>query len=169
MSNQDGKKDIRTVTSGGRYQNRKVGIDEKIAIFERFFRENPGKELKGKTVYKGYPIGNWAIQIRSQVRRQQREGAKISFKEEQCEKLEKMGILERQLGPTIDEKIQALVDWAKEYPMIEIALHSSKIHDCLKQYVNTEQEFESLLEKYELIRDYYRYVSTSRSRRKIKT
>ena len=170
MSNQEGKKEIKSPNKNsiGNFKGRKVSIDEKIEIFESFFKDYPEKKLSGKTVYKGYPIGHWAIQIRSQVRRQQREGAKISFKEEQCEKLEKMGILERQLGPTIDEKIQALVDWSEEYPKVEIALHSSKREECLKQYVQTEQEFQTLLQRYELIHEYYQYVIARKSRRKIK-
>ena len=168
MSNQKGK-NIKSPKPKGRYQIRKVGINKKIEIFESFFKDYPEKKLEGKTVYKGYPIGNWAIQIRNQVNRNQREGGKITFEKEQYEKLEKMGILKRQLGPTIDEKIQALVDWSEKYPKVEIALHSSKREEALKQYVPTEQEFPTLLQRYELIYEYYQYVIARKSRRKIKS
>lgn len=80
-----------------------------------------------------------------------------------------MGILKRQRGPTIDEKIQALVDWSEKYPKEEIALYSGKREEALKQYVHREQEFLTFLQRYELIYEYYQYVIARKSIRKIKS
>ena len=72
-----------------------VSLDEKIEIFERFKKTK--KEFNSKTIFEGYPIGQWSILIRNRVR----TGTKIS--EEQLEKLNKLGILERQIESTTDE------------------------------------------------------------------
>ena len=60
-----------------------VSLDEKIEIFERFKKTK--KEFNSKTIFEGYPIGQWSILIRNRVR----TGTKISE-----EQLEKLGILE---------------------------------------------------------------------------
>ena len=76
----------------------RVSLEEKIELFEVY--KDTGGDLKGTTIYKGYPIGQWSIQIRNKVL----NGNKISLTEEQLQRLERLGILERQIESTIDEK-----------------------------------------------------------------
>lgn len=104
-------------------QSRKaVTLDEKIKIFERFFEEG-NNEIAGKTIFEGYPIGQWAIQLRNQINRNR------ELPEEQREKLEKLGILERQFDSTIDEKIDALIEWYNDYHTIDIRPYTIDIDE----------------------------------------
>ena len=93
----------------------KVKLEQKIEIFEEFMKT--GEELVGNTTFKGYPIGQWAIQIRTFLNRMNNEKddkVKINPTKEQLEKLESMGILEKQIDSTIDEKIDSLVEWRRK-------------------------------------------------------
>ena len=99
----------------------KVSLEEKIEIFERFSKTE--EELVGNTVFEGYPIGQWAIRIRASLKRKNEgkaDNATINPSPEQLEKLETLGILDRQIDSTIDEKIQSLCDWMKKYPKLEM-------------------------------------------------
>ena len=93
---------------------KRVTLEEKIQIFERFSKT--GEELLGNTKFEGHPIGQWAIQIRSILKRGDREKRLNNLTEEQLKRLENIGILERRIDSTIDEKIDALIAWRKKYP-----------------------------------------------------
>ena len=49
-------------------ENRKrkeaVSLERKIELFEQYL--NTGKKLNGASVFEGYPVGVWAIGIRSE-------------------------------------------------------------------------------------------------------
>lgn len=131
-------------------------LDDKIEIFERFFQT--GQTLTGKTIFEGYPIGQWAIQIRNNIRRL--ESGKISGNlpsEEKLETLERLGILQRKKGASIDEKIQAMEDWMKKYPLAKICLTKSSLK-VLEQYAKNEKEFANLKEEYKKMMKYYEYA-----------
>lgn len=135
----------------------RVTLEQKIEIFEKFMQT--GEELVGSTTFEGYPIGQWAIQIRTSFNRANNgkdERGKINPTEEQLEKLESMGILERQFDSTIDEKIDSLVEWRRKYPKIKIVPIASEKE--LRECVETDAEFKQIQEEYEKMQRYYDYV-----------
>lgn len=132
----------------------KVKLEQKIETFEEFMKT--GEELVGNTTFKGYPIGQWAIQIRNSVNRMKDGKVKINLTKEQLEKLESMGILERQIDSTIDEKIDSLVEWRRKYPKIRITPIATD--EELREYARTDEEFRQIQEEYEKMQRYYDYV-----------
>lgn len=135
----------------------KVKLEQKIEIFEEFMKT--GEELVGNTTFKGYPIGQWAIQIRNSLNRMNDgEGGKVKINstKEQLEKLESMGILERKIDSTIDEKIDSLVEWRRKYSKIKITPIATD--EELREYARTDEEFRKIQEEYEKMQRYYDYV-----------
>lgn len=140
-----------------------LSVEKKIEIFERFFKL--GIKLNGQTVFEGHKIGLWAIQIRS-ISKRIKQGKTISgytnISLEDFEKLEAMGILDRCIESTIDEKISEVIEWSKKYP--DIKLHTSKsMEKKLRKYVSSEEEFEALYERYYKAKGYYIYIRTRKS------
>ena len=80
----------------------------------------------------------------------------VELTKEQLEKLESMGILERQIDSTIDEKIDSLVEWRRKYPKIKIIPIATD--EELREYARTDEEFSKIQEEYEKMRRYYEYV-----------
>lgn len=139
-------------------------MEEKIEIIERF--KKTGEKIVGNTVFEGYPVGQWAIQIRSLVKRMNNMSGKIKFTEEQLNRLEKLGILERQIDTTIDEKIDYLIEWVKKYAKATIV--PTVNDEVLREYATTDEEFEKIKEGYEKTKRYYEYVKVRKSKGKLK-
>lgn len=72
-----------------KHRRANVSLDKKIEIFERF--QETGEELKCKTVFEDYPIGNWAAQLRHRIIESRTFESKLT--EEQKERLEKVGVI----------------------------------------------------------------------------
>ena len=147
-------------------KRRIVTLEQKIEIFERF--AETGEELVGNTVFEDYPIGQWAIQIRSDLNKvdggkDERNG--INITEEQLERLENLGILERKIDSTLDEKIDSLVEWRKKHPKITITPHL--LEDELKRYAKTDDEYKKIQEEYYKMQKYYEYVRVRKSQGKL--
>ena len=143
-------------------KRRTISLEEKIELFERFAKTE--EELVGNTTFEGYPIGQWAIQIRSSINRINRGNAnkgELNLSETQLERLEKLGILERQIDSTIDEKIDELVKWKDEHPDIKVAAATDRY---IKEYLESnekninEDEREELLKEYERMQRHLSYV-----------
>lgn len=141
----------------------KIFLEEKIEIFKRF--SQTGEELTGQTIFEGYPIGQWATQMRSLIKNK-RSGLNAS--EEQMEQLIALGILERKIDSTIDEKIDELVDWSTRYPKVNVHFANCPI-DVLREYAQSEEELKMLQEQYERMQKHYEYVRVRKSQRKINT
>jgi len=144
-------------------QNRKFLLQEKIEIFERYFEEG-NKEITAQTIFENHPIGHWAIQIRSYLKQKDK---RINPTKEQLERLNKLGILEKRFDTTIDEKIDAVVEWYKKYPDIivertskdKLKLISEKTIERLKRVAQTEGiEFSELEKRYKKIQSYNEYI-----------
>jgi len=138
-----------------------ISLQEKIEMFESFLET--GEEINGQTIYEGYPIGQWAIQIRSALRNG-KDGA-INPNKEQLEKLSNLGILDRQIDSTIDEKIDAIIEWYNLYSDIEIERKgkdreiSEKTLNKLREIAeSTGNDYLELVEKYKKIQSYNEYV-----------
>ena len=147
-------------------RKRTFSMEEKIEIIERF--KKTGEKIVGNTVFEGYPVGRWAIQIRSLVKRMNNMNGKIKIKftEEQLNRLEKLGILERQIDTTIDEKIDYLIEWVKKYAKATIV--PTVNDEVLREYATTDEEFEKIKEGYEKAKRYYEYVKVRKSKSKLK-
>jgi len=143
-----------------------VKLEQKIEIFEEFLKT--GEELTVKTTFKGYPIGQWATQIRSACKRinegKERQSA-FNPTEEQLEKLKNMGILERKIDSTLDEKIDSLIEWRSRYPKATIIpIISSEI---LRYYAYSKKEYRKLQQEYEKMQSYYDYVRVRKGQGKL--
>ena len=136
----------------------KVKLEQKIEIFEEFMKT--GEKLDGNTTFEGYPIGKWAIQIRSSLKLMDdgkyNGGKFINPTKEQLEKLKSMDILERQIDSTIDEKIDSLVEWRKRYPKIKMIPIATD--EELREYARTDEKFSQIQKEYEKMQRYYDYV-----------
>ena len=135
-----------------------VSLEEKIEIFERYLEEE-NDDIDGLTVYEGKPIGQWAVQIRSWIKK----GGNPT--EDQLEKLDELGILERRIDSTLDEKIDALIEWKKKYPDVVITRENlnQPIGDetikKLKELAQAEGiEFSEIEERYKKIKSYNNYI-----------
>lgn len=138
-------------------RRRSVTLEQKIEIFEKFLQT--GEELVGNTVFEGYPIGRWAIQIRSNINRVNSgkdDDGIIKLNEEQLNILKDLGILESKIGSRIDEKIDSLVEWRRKYPKVKITTIASD--EELKEYAKTDDEFKKIQEEYGKMQRYYEYV-----------
>ena len=130
-------------------------IKQKIEIFKQF--KQTGQKLAGNTVFNGYPIGVWAIQIRSYIKRGKNSGA-LRFSKDEIMDLEDLGILEKQ-RETIDEKIDKLIEWNKKYPKAQISGKGKYIKNILHEYAHTEEEYHELIKKFNKMLRYYEYIN----------
>ena len=153
-----------------------ISLEEKIEILERFSKTE--EELVGKTIFEGYPIGQWATQIRNNINRSNsgKDNKNEQYKN-QLERLEKLGILERQIDSTIEEKIDAIIEWNKEYPVmrldekiqlmpiydsnssLEYSERLLRIHD--ESGLTTDERYDrlkSISERFKKLQNYYQYV-----------
>jgi len=132
-------------------KKKKISIEQKIEIFERF--KETGEELTGKTIYQGYPIGEWGISIRATI-----NSGNASYTPEIREKLNSLGVLERQIEATIDERIQFIVDWNNKYPKAKLAKGKTIPEEILREYSNSGEEYNELLKEYQKANRYFTYV-----------
>ena len=147
-------------------RNNRVTLEQKIEIFTKFMQT--GENLVGNTIFEGYPIGQWAIEIRSSFNRiNEGTGKKTKFNptEEQIEQLKNMGILERQFDTTLEEKIDCLVEWRKKYP--EIKIRPIATDREISEYVESDEEFSQIKEEYEKMQRYYAYIRSKKSQGKL--
>lgn len=142
-----------------------VSLDEKIQLFEDFC--HTGEKIIGNTVYKGYPIGQWAIQIRKRVKKfYNGDTPRAHFSVEQLRKLSQLGILKKQIDSTIDEKIELLIQWKTIFPDVELTKVSPP-EKILKKYATSKEVYERMVEEYKRMQRYYTYLSERKSRGKL--
>ena len=163
-------------------KRRTISLEEKIEIFERFAKTE--EELVGNTTFEGYPIGQWAIQIRTNINRMNSgKDKKNEQYEKQLERLEKLGILERQIDSTIEEKIDAIIEWNKQYPVMRLDEDSHLYADwySLEQderllRIHDEDELtdgerydriKNISERFEKLKKYYDYVKQRKNQGKL--
>ena len=124
--------------------------------------------MKGDTVFKGYPIGQWAIHIRYAVKSNVERGKKVKtygIYEEQLKELFELGIIERQIDSTTTEKIDSIVDWNLKHPKAKVNPVASE--SDLRQYASTELEYRELVKQYKVIRGYYKYIKSRNTEGKL--
>jgi len=143
-----------------------ISLEEKIQIFEKF--SETGEELRGDTIFEGYPVGQWSTQIRYLIKRKNEEKSKalkINPTEEQLDRLENLGILEGRVESTIDEKIERLVQWMTKYPKVEI--RTTIPTEVLREYASTEEEYVAITTQYKRMQKYYEYIRVRKSQNKL--
>lgn len=141
-----------------RLTQKRIPFKQKIKLIEEFIKT--GEVLTGKTVYKGYPIGVWVIQIRSQIKKMGNGEKKsniiiITQLEEEMEKLVSLGITERVLS-TIDERINMLIEWKAKYPKLKFVPQPTE--QTLREYAEDEDSYSFLVSEYSKMRNAYLYV-----------
>lgn len=126
-------------------------IEEKVRYIEQYLQKSKKSSIAGNSVDEdGRPIGQWCIQIRSAITRGKAYNDKI------MEKLKQLGILERQFDSTIDEKIDFMITFAKEYP--ELMKQMSYSHG-IKNSAQERIKDEYVLAQIEQFNKYYAYVA----------
>ncbi|MCI8412234.1 MAG: DEAD/DEAH box helicase family protein [Clostridia bacterium] len=132
-----------------------LSIEEKIDLFEKFINENPNEKIHSDTIFEGYPIGKYLIQIRQSM---VYDKNMVKYSEEDKERLEKLGILYLyEKKDTIEEKIKRLKDFCEKYPYA----FSNRI-DLQKKFERDEIKY---LE--ELYKSDYQYIINRKSRGKL--
>lgn len=131
----------------------------KIKLFIEF--KKLGQELTSETIYEEQPIGIWAIEIRSQIRK-----GRIKPTKEELKQLKELGILDRRYDSNVEEKIQELIEWNSRYPLATMVFLED-IEGILKQYANSDEEYKTLVKRYERMQNHYAYIRSRKSRRKI--
>lgn len=91
-------------------KNVRLTDEEKVKLFEEFLSEHPGGKITSKTVYKGYNIGTYVIQIRQ----------KIVYKKGYCSeevraKLQELGLLYEKRD-SIEQKVENLAQYCRTNP-----------------------------------------------------
>ena len=81
-------------------KNVRLTDEEKVNLFEEFLAEHPGEKITSKTVYKGYNIGTYVIQIRQKI-----VYKKSNCSEEEIEKIQELGLLYEKRNP-IEQKLE---------------------------------------------------------------
>ena len=177
------QKKLKKHTTRGTY-TQKVLLDDKIEIIERFIAQ--GGTLTSSTVFEGYSIGLWDIQIRNLVNRH-----KLILTPQQEERLKKLGRLERKFDKTIDEKIKDLIKWNAKYPKAICKQKSvtSKDIAILVEYANLELDsfisktsknlseaeksekrekiYNNIYEQYNKMNKYYEYIYQRKNEKKL--
>ena len=160
----DSQKDNKDVKKMyGKRKNNKVKsttIDEKIELFEKFFNDpNVHENLNGNTIYDGYPLGKYAIQIRSLVKNN-----KGLYNSEKIDKIKELGILDRQIEATIEEKVEFLKQFAKNNPKIMQYMTKTKGLN-VPEY---DKKFEDIKEETKKFNRYYDYIVSRKRKNKLK-
>lgn len=155
-----------------------ITLEEKIKLIKEYITEggNPA-DIKTKTTFKGYPIGQWAQVIRylaNKLNRGQYKPATGYYTAQQLEEMRRLGILSRRIEATLDEKIDMLTQWYKEYPTIHVEYNnihaeiSEKIAKQLQKVATeTGMDLANLEEEYRKMQRYKQYVINRNSRNKL--
>ena len=93
---------------------RSLSMSEKIDLFEKFMNENPDETIHYDTVFEGFPIGSYLIQIRQSMIYGK---GKLEYSQKDKERLEKLGLLYEGLD-TIETRIERLKAYCKEHPYV---------------------------------------------------
>ena len=140
-------------------QLEKSKVEEKVKLIIKCAKT--GEEITRKTIYQGKTIGVWLIQYRNQINK-----GKLNISADLLKQLEELGLLDRKIDSNIEEKIQEIIEWNKEYPFARVTNLSCNMQE-LRRYTNSDKEYEKLLEKYERMQGHYVYIRSRKSQGKL--
>lgn len=150
----------RNIQNGAR-RNRTLFLEQKISLFQDYIDDNPEEPIIISTIYKGYPIGQMLISLRSQIKTKPE-----SVSQEHYEKLKEMGLLENRHESTIEEKIDRLEEFCKSNPDLwYTSIHEQNIESFINDNIS-DREKEELLKKLDIVKKDYAYIRDRMSKRK---
>lgn len=142
-------------------RSRTLFLEQKIGLFQDYMANNPEEPIIISTTYKGYPIGQMLIALRSQIKTKPE-----SVSQEHYEKLKEMGLLESRNESTIEEKIDRLEEFCKSNSELwYTSIHGQNIESSIDSIIS-DKEKEELLRKLEVAKKDYDYLRTRMSVRK---
>lgn len=127
----------------------KTTLEQKIAIIEEYQQTNDYQIISGKTVYNGYPVGPWILQLRSAIRKN-----KIIDKA-LIKRLDDVGALKSDFT-TIEERANVLCEIAQKYP--EYMIHVGKYTGFVKNFMDNLAD-PNVKADCEFFNDNYKYVA----------
>lgn len=65
----------------------------------------------------------------------------------------------------IEEKIESLIQWMKKYPKAQVGGRTT--NEVLREYAQTEEEYERLVAEFETMKNYYEYIRSRKSKNKL--
>ena len=138
-------------------QLEKSKVEEKLELIIKCAKT--GEEITGQTIYQGKPIGKWLIQYRKLISK-----GKLKPSNEILKQLTELGLLDKKIDSNLEEKIQELIEWNKQYPFAQVTNLSGNM---LRRYTNSDEQYQELLKKYERMQGHYAYIRTRRSQGKL--
>ena len=91
----------------------RLKVSEKIDLFERYLKEHPNETIHSDTIYEGYNIGVFLIQIRQAIIYGRSNWANYNM--EDFERMKKLGLL-YEAKETIYKKAERLKKFCEKYP-----------------------------------------------------
>lgn len=132
---------------------RGLQVSEKIDLFERYLKENPNETIHYDTIFDGYHIGQFLIQIR-QAMIYSKSGF-CKYTPEDLERMEKLGLLYK-AKDTIADKVERLKAFCKKYP------DAFSYVPQLRKELNDEE-----IKELDEVKDDYDYIKVRRSKGKL--
>lgn len=124
---------------------RGLQVSEKIDLMERYLKENPNKKIHNDTIFEGYHIGVFLIQIRQAMVYGKEK--LLTYTKSDMERMKKLGLL-YETRDTIYEKAKRLKGFCQKYP------YAFSYILQLRKSLNKEElrEFEKVMNDYTYIR-----------------
>ena len=138
-------------------RTKKISVSEKIDLIESYLKENPNEEIHTNTMYKGYKIGVYFIQLRQSMIYDSHKSYK--YTREDMERMMNLGLLYPRRD-TIQEKVDRIKEFCHIYPYAFSDIYS------LKKRLEKEGKVEQLDTFIKLFSD-YKYLITRKAYKKI--
>lgn len=148
-------------------ERKRYSFEQKISIIKKYF-EAGNSEIKYNTIYEENPIGLWVVNLRNQAKKNRR------FSKEQMKILRSLGVFQGKVYTSVDEKIDALIEWKEKYPNIIIdrkdkdaPISEKDIQKLKKAAEKYGVKYSELIKRYRTLRTYNNYVRGRKSRGKL--
>ena len=137
-------------------KSKKMSVSEKIDLFEKYLNENPDKEIHGNTVYEGYQIGSYLIQLRQSMLYSKNN---IEYDNEDKRRMEDLGLLSGKKD-SLKDKAERLKLFCEKYPYAFTYANNLKAKLQKKGNIEEANNLENLCQD-------YIYIISRRSRGRI--
>lgn len=136
-----------------------IPLNEKVELLKEYSKT--GKTINGKTEYKGYPIGLWAISMKSAYKTG-KVGKNLA---KYLDELKKIGVInDKEISDplkTIEGKIDAIAEWNSKFPELIVRRQISKSSEDKEKFINViKKSIHEIAVKNELNEDelFERYI-----------
>ena len=134
-----------------------LAMEDKIDLFERFIKENPDESIHSDTIFEGYPIGQYLLQIRQSVIYDKNT---IRYSDEDKKKLEELGLLYKRFD-NIEAKVEKLRIYCEKHPYVFSNMKRTR------ERLQIEGKKDELEELEELYQSSYQYIISRKSKGKL--